>query len=126
MELREFIKNSLLDILGGIQDAANAVHQNGGLGAVNPVDKAQIFKTQKVEFDIAVTASNEQAKGAEGGIKVYGLTLGANGKQSEADSSVSRLKFEIPIALPAQVIEEPPVIPQLEGDTPTPAPSPAS
>jgi len=106
VELREFIKSSILDILGGIQDAATEVHNEGGLGAVNPVTKDQIFKTQKVEFDVAVTASNEQAKGLNGGIKVAGISIGADGKESETGSTVSRIKFEIPIALPAQVFDQ--------------------
>lgn len=106
MELRDFIKNTLIDILGGIQDASDTINQNvTAKGAVNPLIEDNIFNTQMVQFDIAVTASNELSKGAKGGIQVYALNLGAEGKTAQSESTVSRLQFSIPVALPASVIK---------------------
>jgi hypothetical protein len=105
MELRDFIKTSLLDILGGIQDAATVVNSDGGLGAINPVRPDQIFRTEKVEFDIAVTAASESGGNVSGGINVYGAKIGSSIFGKLQDSKVSRLKFTIPVAMPAQVIE---------------------
>jgi hypothetical protein len=106
MELREFIKSSLIDILGGIQDAAAEIHANDeARGAVNPLRKEQIFSTQKVAFDIAVTAASEESKGAKGGVKVYVIDAGIDGKSTKSHSTASRLQFSIPVSLPAQVID---------------------
>lgn len=107
MELREFIKTSLVDIIRGIQDGLEEIRDDqDALGAVNPVMKSQVFRTEKVEFDIAVTASSEDSKGGKAGISVYGLGAGAEGKKTKADSTVSRLKFNVPVAPPSLVIKD--------------------
>jgi hypothetical protein len=51
-----------------------------------------------IEFDVAVTSSESTEKGAAGGIKVLSVAS-ANGeaKRSIDNSSVSRLKFSVPI-----------------------------
>lgn len=106
MDLRDFIKTSISDILGGIEDAAKEFGEGTDrLGGVNPVTEDQIFKTEKIAFDIAVSASSEQKTGGKGALKVYVVELGADGHDLNSENTVSRLQFSVPVALPAHVIK---------------------
>jgi len=56
------------------------------------------------EFDVAVTAGSEKTKGGKAGIKVLELIEGgANKSITEANNSVSRISFKVPIALNSRV-----------------------
>ncbi len=59
---------------------------------------------QKVEFDVAVTAEEKttikgNVEGKAGLIKVLNITAGINGDLNTNNSTVSRVKFHVPIAL---------------------------
>ena len=117
MNLQEFITQALVQISAGISDADDQLQQHGAI--VNPRhvvgathDKENIYgyipesgKTMRravhnVEFDVAVTAV--EGKETKGGIGVVAgvFALGSHGKSEESSTSVSRLKFRIPVALP--------------------------
>lgn len=106
MDLRDFIKTSIVDILGGVEDAAKEFGVGSDrLGGVNPVDAGQVFKTEKIAFDIAVSASSEQKTGGKAGLRVYVVELGADGHDVRSENTVSRLQFSVPVSLPAHVIQ---------------------
>ena len=112
MELHEFIKQSIVQIVSGVVDAQREVADKGA--SVNPSGlrlKSDQVKghaitndgnvTQHIEFDVAVTTT--AGTGTKGGIGVVAgvLALGSQGQSSESTQAVSRLKFTIPILLPA-------------------------
>lgn len=129
MDLKEFIKESLIAIIGGIADAQKEVQKNGGEinppvdARENPTTTKPLMTTSKlppsqrlytsdprtlinlVEFDVAVTTTEEKGSqgGAAAGIKVMAISASVGGgKQLSARSQeASRIKFSIPIALPA-------------------------
>jgi hypothetical protein len=88
MDLREFVRVSLVDIVTGVHEAQGAITDLGGsldpgMGTT-PKDatyvrnKSEQFVTvQQVEFDVAVTASHVEGKEAKAGIEVVGLSLGS-------------------------------------------------
>lgn len=102
MELQEFVTKTLQQILEGVKDAQNIVSKEHG--AVNP----EVYGSPKgltvhgnrpleyVDFDVAVATS--EGSDLSGGISVMGI--GAKGATSGESSSVSRIKFRVPIALP--------------------------
>jgi hypothetical protein len=112
MDLREFVRASLVDIVSGVQEADAAVSELGGW--VNPSyrDLAPnrsvgrphgVVSVQEVQFDVAVTASQAEGKEAKAGIEVVGISIGLGVKgntQSEA-VSVSRLRFSVPVVFPS-------------------------
>jgi hypothetical protein len=55
---------------------------------------------QIVEFDVALTAM--EGTGTKGGIGVVAgmFALGSTGQSKEESSSVSRVKFSVPLSLP--------------------------
>jgi hypothetical protein len=64
---------------------------------------------QPVEFDVAVTATDKHEATGKGGIKVFTIAeLGGEGSKSKERSTVSRIKFSIPIVPPSQQVDRHP------------------
>lgn len=106
MELNEFIRTTLNEILMGVQKAQTDWeknnHSTNGIGAaINPSVIVQgAVKNQgmkEVDFDIGVTI-NESTKGVAGG-KIGISVVGINGEmqQENSQSKVSRIRFQVPI-----------------------------
>lgn len=109
--LREFIKQTLSDVLSGVADAqaipslgknvapvlnhqrvlAEPVHHSGG-----PVTS--------ITFDVAVTVESTDAQEGSAGFKVavFGMGASAGGKKGKGSKNVviNRIQFEVPVALP--------------------------
>lgn len=124
MELKEFIKHTIVDISKAVDEANADLKEIGGFVSTNnisfskdgnsPSPKAAIDNNgdthiiTEIEFDIAVTTA--KTKGQEGGgkIEVLPMKLGFGGKIFNHHNSVStnRIKFTIPLALPHKGIKE--------------------
>ena len=117
MEIKDFVSESLTHIMEGVKDA-----QSKSPGIINPIvplrDSAQREHVtinqsilQSVEFDIAVTVSNEGTQ--KGGISVFagvcgiGGSIGGQKQSGYSDTVVSRLKFTVPVVLPQSQQQEP-------------------
>lgn len=112
MNLKEFISETLSQIIEGVKDAQEKAKNHGS--KVNPY----IWKNpenlsrhnfteasggeimQIIDFDVALTAT--QKKGTKGGIGIFagGLGIGSQGQSNSDNTSVSRVKFKVPITLP--------------------------
>ena len=116
MDLKEFIQVSLVQISKGIE-AANeelkdskakvnpsniAVNAGGGAnyGIISQTNQNMPRVVELVEFDIAITVSDGTEKNGKIALSVGAIGIGVGGKNSEANSSLSRLKFKIPVAWP--------------------------
>lgn len=101
MELREFVKNSLLDILGGIKDAQAEVQKHdGSMGVVNPKFEGHGLTVSTIKFDVAVTTASTTSGKASGGINVYAAKVGGASSTEDTNSAVSRLNFGVPYVAP--------------------------
>lgn len=112
MNLEEFISDTLTQIIKGVKKADDEAKTIGGGGRVNPPvmdpgnkTRTALFgnpyqTTDMVEFDIALTVSNE----ATGGGKVSLVHIASiRGEASSTNTSISRVKFKVPVALPQEV-----------------------
>jgi hypothetical protein len=115
MKLQEFVGETLKEVIAGIKNAQEYAAEHEA--RVNPPsryindnrqfihiidDSTAEILLKDVEFDIAVTSSEgSEAKGSAG-ISVVGISLGAQAKTDTSSSSISRIKFSIPHALPIQ------------------------
>ena len=106
MKLSEFISETLKEIIDGVADAQDHAKAKGAI--VSPAQRKMGGNTaakgtsQKVEFDIAL--ASESSSGGKSCVGVF-LSVGGGGAQkenSEAVSSTSRVKFTVPMRLPAQ------------------------
>ena len=90
MELKEFVKNVLVDI----DEAISAARAQ--------TDRDISFSKSKggnrtVEFDIAVTVEREGEKGGGGGIKIFSAEVGGKVNTVNKNSTVSRISFGVDI-----------------------------
>ena len=110
IDLQTFIRETIVQICNGVTEAADVVSEKGAV--VNPegvsatehrmfMKKGYARNVQQVEFDVALTTT--EGKGTEGGIGVMigSIGLGSKGKSDSEASSSSRVKFTVPVALPA-------------------------
>ena len=112
MNLDQFVTESLLQIINGV----NAAKEKAPKSLINPAPRGDTSLDnlhqqgytpsedgkliQQVEFDVAVTAVvGTETKGGIG-IMVAGIGLGTRGQTDKSNTSISRLKFKVPIALP--------------------------
>lgn len=116
MDLKDFVKESLVQISKGIEEANSELEGTGAM--VNPIHAVPLSNTiqgcarttnrsakapkniEKVNFDVAVVAeAGEQAKA---GLKlsIASIGFGADGQTSSSDRSESRIQFSIPMVLP--------------------------
>lgn len=99
MELKEFIKSSLLEIMGGVHEAQTQWNEGeSNRGIINPAwGKPNERHVSIVSFDVAVTAGSSNDGTVKGGIKVWGLDFGGKATEMRSDSTVSHIKFDVPI-----------------------------
>ncbi len=107
MELQEFIRSVLVQVVRGVEQAQSALKDSKA--TINPLGiNAQIALEQNketpsftsVEFEVAVEVKTlgEQSGGV--GIQVAVFKMGADGKKTETKSHISRLRFAVPVHLP--------------------------
>lgn len=113
MELEKFISESIKSIIKGIADSKDFAIEYGA--RVNPEMQPQNIKQEmmilykgenggktltKLDFDIAVTATNESTSGGSGSINVFAAKVGGKLEGLEKVENISRLKFTLNICLP--------------------------
>ena len=119
MDLKQFIHDVLVNVVEAIDDAGKAVADRGAM--INPNgqrarDRHQRFTLQdihlnQIEFDISVTVADKAGVDGKAGIRVMGLEVGGGGKQETSSSSVSRIKFSVPMLLPSTAERADPATP---------------
>lgn len=108
MDLKEFVKEALTQLAMGVQEAQSGLPH--GAGTINPCVRpagplgGELVvggtHVQDVQFDVAVTASERSDIQGDAGVRIAVVNFGGKGGTSTENSSVSRLKFTVPIALP--------------------------
>lgn len=118
MELSEFVKQSLTQIVQGVKESQDAIRKQGGYA--NPAvftsapgkESATHFGSVSdgqnvllVDFDVAVTVTDTVEGGIGGKLSVASLfKVEAGSKGSSASEATSRIKFKVPLALPVDPI----------------------
>jgi hypothetical protein len=103
MNLEDFIKESLAQIFRSVHAMSAVAKETGAEIAPRQYAASGIVvndvgrPVEMIDFDVAVTATDTGE--VKGGIAVMGL--GVKGGQSELNSTVSRIKFRIPVTLPS-------------------------
>jgi hypothetical protein len=112
LELNEFVAQTLSQIASGVKEAQSSAKSVGAV--INPhfnttwseagqhgfLNSSHGFASI-VEFDVALTVT--AGTGTKGGIGVFAgaVTLGSSGQSQNEHSTVSRVKFSVPVVLPA-------------------------
>ncbi|RCW19650.1 hypothetical protein DET53_12010 [Vibrio parahaemolyticus] len=118
MELQGFISQTIQEIARGVFDAKEKLSDTNAV--VNPQDFAlkegnsvafgrlhsdDISRddkkvVQKLELDIAITVDETSKSGASGKISVLSIGVGGETESTNQSSSVSRVKFVVPMVFP--------------------------
>ena len=94
MDVKEFISETLKQIVEGVVDAQKHTKEKNAI----VVPHHDFRKT--VSFDVAVTVVEGKETTGKAGISVWSIGAGVGGKTESSSSTVSRIRFEIPVELP--------------------------
>lgn len=117
MDLKDFIKASLVDINNAITESNEELKDTGAV--INPkgiqinsessqaygrqspkTDHHRFQVVQKIDFDVAVYAQNDEKAGGGAKISIASISIGADAEFKNTNKSESRLKFSIPVIYP--------------------------
>lgn len=120
MDLKEFVKESIVQISRGIEEANSELKDSEAM--VNPIyvqthsTQAQGYgRTAKrkdnskhpdskllqvLDFDVAVTVEAGKQGSAGAKLSIAAFNIGTEGKIDSANRSESRIRFTIPVVLP--------------------------
>jgi hypothetical protein len=88
MELKDFIKKVLSDLVASVEEVRMESNRDMHLTSTT--------ENRTVEFDIAVTTEDATSASGKAGIKVFQIIEGGGNMQTEnKNSSVSRIKFGV-------------------------------
>ena len=107
MELQEFIRGTIVAIVGGVTGAAEDLKETAAL--VNPPFEGSTrhlhhtaLPVQIVGFDVAVHAGDKDKVSGGIGIFVGSIAFGGKAATEVTSGSTSRITFEIPLYLPTE------------------------
>jgi hypothetical protein len=111
MDLRDFVSETLIQIADGVKQAQEKATEIGARvnpkltgGATHAAQHGFLAASgapaQIVQFDVALTV--KEGSGTKGGIGIFAgaVTLGSSGQSNAENSSVSRVKFSVPLSFP--------------------------
>lgn len=114
MELKEFIKTTVTDIVNAVSELQVELAENGAI--VNPPLPHSISNgsvnigkgnepIQRLTFDVALTTTEVSSAdgGVKGGVAIFSAKVGA--EQQSSSQNVSRLSFAIPVVLPVAEVK---------------------
>lgn len=122
MELKDFVEGTITQVIEGVSAAQKACEKGDATVAPGPGGghfalTAPSIVASKIptlssghpltmlDFDVALTVTEGSATKGGAGIAIGVLALGTQGQSSMQNSSVSRIKFAVPIVLPTQEID---------------------
>ncbi len=111
VKLRDFIAEALMEVQHGVQNAIDQRDKSGVAGRISPIfsDPSNPGlnwekNLEKVEFDVAVTESSTRKTAGGGGLEIVSIgKLGAKRSTTVEHGAVNRIRFSVPVLLPAQV-----------------------
>jgi hypothetical protein len=113
MELKDFVSETLVQVMQGVKMAQDKAAEFGGTvnpkGFVNsekstPRNPVNDLVAQLISFDIVV--STHDADKAKGGVGVFvgEVGIGVRGEAESQSTAVNKIQFSVPIYLPTQEI----------------------
>jgi hypothetical protein len=113
MDLDQFIKEALINIVSGIEEAQKIVVSQNAF--INPFGiqynlndtkgegiSLEGHKTSTIEFELSVMVEESSAAQGKIGIKAGLFNVGAGGDLKNSNNSINKIKFSIPVLFPFQ------------------------
>lgn len=113
MELKDFVSETLKQILEGVKTAQEYSKNAGGkispsgMGQTASNTHPQIYAkngefVQMIKFDVAVTTTEDDKTKGGVGVFVGAFGIGLQGENGIQNSAINRIQFNVPIVLPNQ------------------------
>lgn len=112
MQLDDFISQALIQIIKGVENAQNEVKDTGAI--INPVglfvtkdnrgktiESSFKYSIQNIEFDIIVTAQEQDKSKAGLGVFFGEVGIGVQGQVDDTNTQTNKIKFSVPLCLPS-------------------------
>ncbi|MBK9387290.1 MAG: hypothetical protein IPN34_20940 [Planctomycetes bacterium] len=122
MELQEFVRTTIAQIVNGVMDAQKDLHETRAVvapefrmydGTQGQENRMRIRQSEgwllvhEVEFDVAVSASEKTTTGGAARLQILEvLSIGGNKGRAQQAETVSRVRFTVPVALPGHRFTE--------------------
>lgn len=116
MELKEFVAQTLIQIVEGVKDAQEKIKESGAL--INPktftgpgivVDDSSSVNTvrniQNVKMNVAVTVTENAGNKSGIGIVASVFKAGTLKEESDTNTTTSRIEFDVPVSFPVSKLE---------------------
>jgi len=107
MNLDDFIEQTFKSIIEGVERSQKHAAKHGAIinaAMVGPSGEDRDFSDiRHIDFDIAVTVIEDQESTGGGQLRIAGLLNAGGGKSVRSEAStVSRIRFTLPLQPPAQ------------------------
>jgi hypothetical protein len=113
MELKDFIKTTLVEITNGVVEAQLELKDTGCLinpegfsmqgGQIKQGYKNEYRAIQMVKMNIAVSVTENSGKKSGIGVAKI-INAGINSEQMASNEKITTIEFEVPIALPVMEV----------------------
>ena len=101
MELKDFVKNTILDIVNGVKEAQDS-DTSGAI--IVPPFHGNFGINEVLRFDIAIEELNKDSGGGKIGVSVGGLVrVDGGGENATGKTESSRIQFEIQVRFPSGI-----------------------
>ncbi|MDU9406349.1 hypothetical protein RTH74_01950 [Pseudomonas sp. zfem001] len=104
MELRTFVKETLKDIIGGVQDAQREIESGKIVPVLNEETwnglQTGLTSIQAVSFEVSVNAVEREGSEAKLNVVAAVIGGGVRGDSSTASEHTAKLSFKIPVQYP--------------------------
>ena len=111
MDVKEFVESTLVQIVEGISNANEKLKGSGAIVSSKHVMPVRDGSTRNektgdlvnlIDFDVAVTVNEKDTADGGAGIEIAGIQIGGRLQNATENQSVSRIKFSIPLTIPAK------------------------
>lgn len=118
MDLKDFVKEALVQIAEGVKESQEIIREHGGYA--NPATSTSSSNIDAhignlkdgqgiylVDFDISVSVTESTGMNGSSKLTVASLfNLGAGVESSDSNSTLSRIAFKVPLALPVDKVSQ--------------------
>jgi len=111
MDIKEFVGSTLVQIIEGINEANEKLKNTGAVISSKDVLPIREGTTRNIatgnlvnliDFDVAVIVNEKDIANGGAGINIAGIQIGGTLQNETVNQSVSRIKFSIPLTIPAK------------------------
>ncbi len=103
MQLDEFVKVTIMQVVKGVKDAQEEAAEYGAVVNPRELEGKGMRKETNIAFDVALTLTGTNAEEVGGKLTVASiLNLGGKVTGSDTRQETSRVQFDVAVALPSE------------------------